>query len=555
VRFRRQRAPAAAARTDLRIVPQPAPEPELLTARAAVFLSLVALAFGVLVRASFVFATDFPLNDGGMFAAMSADVQENGYRLPAFTTYNFGEIPFAYPPLGLCAAAMLEQTTPLSMFDVFQFLPLAVSMATMLAFAALAHRMLERRAAFVAAMFAFALIPRSFEWMIMGGGLTRSFGLLFALLALHEAHRLYRDKNPWAAVSFGVLAGLTALSHLEMAWFLAFSSLLFFVAEGRHHRTGLLGSGAAVVVAAAVSSPWWVAVLAHHGVDPFFAAMTTGSPSAANPILIFLVFRPTGETMFAIVGALSVLGILVCSSRREWLLPAWVLACGLLDPRGFGNVASAAIAMLAGIAIAEIVLPLLLRSDSSTQRIDAKRWLLPGSVLTLIVFYAMINALIATPRVLRSVPPDERAAMAWIAANTSPETEVLVLTNETWPVDRSSEWFPVLADRRSVATVQGYEWIRGAFADKLAAYRDVQACTESDANCVERWSTETNTPFDLIYMPTAVQVRNTSLNTDAECCKALRSSLRTDARYETVFENEGVTVFRRINERELRRLR
>jgi hypothetical protein len=72
-----------------------------------------AIAIGFVVRAMFVFSSSFPLNDGGMFYAMVRDLQGNGYAIPSFTSYNLGNVPFTYPPLGFYLAAVLDDATPL----------------------------------------------------------------------------------------------------------------------------------------------------------------------------------------------------------------------------------------------------------------------------------------------------------------------------------------------------------------------------------------------------------------------------------------------------------
>ncbi len=53
--------------------------------------------------------TDFPLNDGGLFATMIQDLVNNRLLLPASTTYNGLDIPFAYPPLAFYVAALANQ--------------------------------------------------------------------------------------------------------------------------------------------------------------------------------------------------------------------------------------------------------------------------------------------------------------------------------------------------------------------------------------------------------------------------------------------------------------
>src|SRR6185295_12252353 len=115
-------------------------------------------------------------------------------------------------PLGLYAAGLLSDATRLDLLTVFRFLPLLVSTLSIVAFLPLARRLLAGRTQTVVAAFAFALVPRSFEWMIMGGGMTRSFGFLFAILALHQVHLLCTTHRTRYAVSAGILAGLTLLS-------------------------------------------------------------------------------------------------------------------------------------------------------------------------------------------------------------------------------------------------------------------------------------------------------------------------------------------------------
>ena len=197
-----------------------------------------AVALGAMVRAGFTFSTDFPLNDGGMFFAMTGDLQGNDYRLPSFSTYNFDGIPFAYPPLSFYVAGLLNDAG-VPMLDVFRILPFVLSLATIGAFILLAQKLIDDRVAVAASVFAFALIPRSFEWLLMGGGLTRSFGLFFALLALHEAIRMYDTRRPVAVLTTGAFAGLAALSHLEMAWFFVFSCALLWASQrARRARAG-----------------------------------------------------------------------------------------------------------------------------------------------------------------------------------------------------------------------------------------------------------------------------------------------------------------------------
>ncbi len=119
---------------------------------------------------------------------------------------------------------------------VVQFLPLVVTCATLVAFLLLARDMLSDRIAVVAALASFALVPRSFIWLVMGGGLTRSFGFLFTILALQQAHRFFTRQQCGLRSRPACFTGLTPMSHLGTAPFLAVSLVIFFLAYGRHRR-------------------------------------------------------------------------------------------------------------------------------------------------------------------------------------------------------------------------------------------------------------------------------------------------------------------------------
>ena len=155
----------------------------------AVAVAIVAF----MVRALFVLPAGFPLNDGGLFVVMSEDIQRSGYALPWTTSYNpspgGAEIPFAYPPAAFYLAALLEDFTPLSMLEVYWLLPLTGAMLTVAGIYVLGRTFFEGRLIPLVATAAFALTPRSFTWLIMGGGLTRSLGLAAALFAL-AAYRI-----------------------------------------------------------------------------------------------------------------------------------------------------------------------------------------------------------------------------------------------------------------------------------------------------------------------------------------------------------------------------
>jgi hypothetical protein len=61
----------------------------------------------------------------------------------------------------------------------------------------------------------------------------------------------------------------------------------------------------------------------------------------------------------------------------------------------------------------------------------------------------------------------------------------VVITGGYWFSDQVSEWFPALANRASVATVQGYEWLGGTrWLRQQEANADLQACSTAVDACL-----------------------------------------------------------------------
>ncbi|MEZ4554254.1 MAG: glycosyltransferase family 39 protein [Dehalococcoidia bacterium] len=530
--------------------------------------AVAAVALGVGIRAAHVFATNFPLNDGGLFYQMARDLQANDYRLPETTAYNVASLPFTYPPLGLYVSALLDTVTPFSLLDLFRLLPLLYTSLSIVAFFFLARRILDSRAAVVAATFAFALVPRSYIWLLMGGGVTRGLGLLMAIIALHEVHRTFTTFKMRYAFSAAVFSGLTVLSHLETGWFLAFSIAVFFLFFGkeRHSVTS------SVVVAGStllVILPWLLAVLSAHGSEPFFSANSSGgsvfSGGAVTEYALTSLVRliSTSEPYFPLIGVLGVVGLLPALKHRLFALPVWWAATILLDVRAFPTFTTLPIALLAGMAVSDVVIPMLARgrerwpdltlvgrgNGASEQRgVRYVSW--PGwtlmAVLGVMLVYALVGSMLRKPGLggegeyLVSLTEGQRTAMHWVEERTPAGSSFLVIPRGPWQVDKEAEWFPVLADRESVATVQGTEWLPdGGFDEAVAAFDRAWDCGFQGSDCLARWAETNSTTFDYVYL---------TRNDRFQCCGTLVRSLEEDEDYVKVFEGPGGTIFRVVGD-------
>lgn len=535
----------------------------LTSERSYSILIAVAILLGIVVRARFVLATNFPLNDGGLFLVMSQAIADAHYALPSFVTYNSIRIPFGYSPLGFYVAAGLHTATGMSLIDTLRYLPLVVTSATLIAFCFFARALLTSRVAVVAAVFAFALVPRSFIWLLMGGGLTRSFGLLFTILALHQAFLLYTRGRTLHAVLFGVFAALTVLSHLGTAPFLLWSAVLMFLAYGRTTRA-LVGSVVAGVLAVVLSAPWWATVVAAHGFAPFTAASGSGSNlfSADKGLRFALLTKlaqlgvtTTDEYYFPLIGTLALAGSVASLTVAEFYLPAWWVATLVLDARAGATYATIPACLLAGVAVAYVVMPLtrgrtFRRVTESPISSIADRWTgrlrgflirwMPAIVSIALIGYASIGALLRDPdrstaaAMLVTVSPAERAAMRWVSTSTPVASRYLVVLPRIWASNAVAEWFPVLANRTSVATVQGTEWLPNhAFTRAVAVDSAVDACANGTTACIQRVRQTDGLSFTHLFIPKSP---------DAPCCAALRASVRQDPRYQVLYDGPGATV-------------
>jgi hypothetical protein len=359
----------------------------------------------------------------------------------------------------------------------------------------------------------------SFAWLISGGGLTRSFGLLFAVLAIYHLYLLTRSEASGRRVLMGAaFVSLTLLSHQEMAWMTAFFYAVILFAYMRSLKD-LARPAAVSLLALALTSPWWGLVIARHGLDAYLAALDSG---ALNPL---------GAAGLAAAFALS----------RRWFLPALVLGVLFFEDRNFYYPLSISLSLLVGWCCIDMVLPVLRRSGQRDAT-PALRWkraaLVSGSVGALVIVnlvWLVMSYGIAVGSLGRH-PAGEAESFAWVAANTPADSRFLVLADSVgWAWDYTSEWFPALAGRRSVATVQGSEWLRGAGGFKSTNARDsaLRRCAPEGTSCLEQWAQDWNAAFTHVYVY------------KSGWASSLRASLRASPEYALVFEGASAQIYAR----------
>jgi hypothetical protein len=134
------------------------------------------------------------------------------------------------------------------------------------------------------------------------------------------------------------------------------------------------------------------------------------------------------------------------------------------------------------------------------------------------------------------------AALDWVGARLDSSTEFALVTDRTWESDYLSEWFPVIAQRVSVATVQGSEW-QGLefFIAQLAKYRQLQHCADDTATCVAEWARGWGHEDAHVFVPKGQLYGPGSPD---DCCPGLRETLaEPESGYVVVYDGPGATIF------------
>jgi len=303
-------------------------------------LLFTALLFGAVVRFVPAASSGFPLNDGGLFYAMIRDLKANGFVLPQFTTYNFADIPFAYPPIGFYIAGIFSAAStalsagrlPVSDLQVLLWLPPLVNTFAIFFFFKFAGQILPSRIAAALATLVYALSSRAFLWQVMGGGITRSFGMLFLILMFWQAVQLFREYNHRRLALTILFGALAVMSHPQTALHAALGGLMIFLFYGRSKRgvISALWVGLGVVL---LSAPWWGTVLLRHGFEPLLSAGQTSQRTLEFYLIVLQLHSPTNYLALPFL-IFFYIGLWLSLKRREFFFITWIVIAYLIDTRG-----------------------------------------------------------------------------------------------------------------------------------------------------------------------------------------------------------------------------
>jgi hypothetical protein len=501
-------------------------------------LSLIIFAGGF-VRIRPVILSAFPLNDGGLFHTMTMDLKNNGFSLPQTTTYNSAGIPFAYPPFAFYLTGLLSTLTGWKVLDIIRILPAVISTLTIPAFFLLAREIIGHNVPALLGTLTFAMIPRTFEWLIMGGGITRSFGLLFVTLAIWQGYRFILKSQIKSFILFILFSTLVVYTHPEAAVHLAIGILFFYLVCNRSRKSFIFLLLAAIMVAI-FTAPWWAIILQRHSIHPFLAASAAARQDSYNPLvglIVFFRYYFTDEPFTAIFASIGLIGFFRLLSQRNFLMPVWLFAAHLIEPRGGILYMMLPLSIAAGIGLDEVVLPALNFKVNSIYPIK-----IASVFLTFLFFYGTFSADFSASQILNetTLNPADLAAFEWVRENTILGSRFVLITGENGLRDPSSEWFPSITFRHSQTTVFGYEWIDDdRFSERKQQYITLQDCAFQEVKCLEKWSRQTGLIFNYVY------IRQAHASTMIQV--TLDTFLRQSMQYKLVYQSPQVDIFEQLS--------
>jgi hypothetical protein len=524
--------------------------PTAFASRRVELLALfIPMLLGILVRIAPVAGAGFPVGDGGMFYVMVREIQQAGMAIPAATAYNYAGIPFAYPPFGLWLIALLDNVLPVSLLDLFQWWPALCSILMLPVFYLLARRLLGSWFPAVVALGAFAMLPRSFEWFIPGGGVTRAPGYLLALVAMY-ALLLALDTGGRRFVAGAALAaGLAIMTHPNAA-LVTVVSLVVLATLRRPSRRCVVTLALVLAGAAVVSAPWWLVDLLRFGAGPLVSAAGTGSQAGPLAgVYRLITFDFAEEPFMPWITALAAVGLAWSVARSRYFLPAWLIVIVLLDTNAGPTDSTLPLALLASIGLLEVVVPRLADVAGAATDLVGPEFLQSRPVRLALVALLGLTFLGAIFRPIQAGSPDQvlapdvRVSMAWVAANTPAQATFVVVTGSFWFSDEVSEWFPALTDRASVTTVQGYEWLGGdRWWRQQDANADLQACSTAADGCLSAWMQKYGVAPTYVYLPKG---RISGPLSPDDCCGGLRQTLAASPEYAIAYDGPGASIFMR----------
>jgi hypothetical protein len=142
---------------------------------------------------------------------------------------------------------------------------------------------------------------------------------------------------------------------------------------------------------------------------------------------------------------------------------------------------------------------------------------------------------------MKGVSAAEANDFRWIADNTPADARFVVLSSSrNWQYDHAAEWFPVIAGRKSINTVQGSEWqSSGSYTRMIENYAGLKQCYYAGPGCVTAWLSSTHQTADYILV-----TKSPCSDSLPFCSAGLLTALKDEPVMELVRDTGATALFR-----------
>jgi hypothetical protein len=309
------------------------------------------------------------------------------------------------------------------------------------------------------------------------------------------------------------------------------------------------------------TSIWWVPQLVIHKFEPLFAAMKTGFYTFWFwlPLVNFEFTKEFGLKIFSLLGFLGILYLII---KKDYFLLIWFVASFVIQPRSGLRTAIIPFCLIISYGLDKIFLPKIFDIEGGSTLIDNVtnhefgiianyfRGKMTRVVFVSIIFYGIYAGVGSMYQNLPSslvVSEQNQSAMTWVDNNLDSATSVLIITDhDGWSVDGVSEWFPYLANRKSVLTVQGSEWLpNGQFISYWKWSDDIKECAIQGIQCIDDWQNNSGLTYTHVYL-NLESIREGQDFIFFE--NVLSASLAKSVQYREVYREGEVVIFEYLAE-------
>ncbi len=282
-------------------------------------------------------------------------------------------------------------------------------------------------------------------------------------------------------------------------------------------------------------------VISRHGFETLLSALQTGGQTIWSVIRLINIDIITEEPYLDLLGVFGVLGMAVLITKKQYFIPGMLVVIYLFQPRSAATIANIPLAVTAGIFMSEVLLPAIQKLDKTNMERGVRIF------LAVLVPYLLINSTYQGSMLSENhVSEGEQTAMQWVKDHTPNNSQFLILTNEPEAMcDSSAEWFPALAERTNLSTLQGREWLpEHKFGEFLKHKTSIQGCIDEGLECLKRESAYFGADYDYIYISIKTPTNNCKpADTSNRTTRGLVLALEDSAAYSIAYQSEDVFIF------------